>query len=53
MLCHSDLSRYYKTMFTLVQQFGYSLTDLNDLIPYERDIYMDMIQELIREREAS
>ena len=32
----------------MAQHHGYSIADVDSLIPYERDLYFDMIIEFIR-----
>jgi hypothetical protein len=34
-------------MFTLVQDYHYSLSDIENIFPFERDIYIGMIKEKI------
>lgn len=34
---------YYQTIFTLVQLHKYSIADLENLIPYEWDLYIEML----------
>lgn len=43
MLGHNDLKNYYKLIFNMAQHHGYSITDLEDLIPYELEIYSSML----------
>lgn len=43
MVCHNNLYVYYKTIFALAQNHKYSLSDIDDLMPYERDIYVDLL----------
>lgn len=43
----------YQTNFALLQHHKYSLTELENLIPFERDIYLSMLVvhlELEKER---
>jgi hypothetical protein len=52
LLSHNTLANYYQTVFALVQHHKYSITELENLIPYERDIYVAMLQEhLQKEKE--
>jgi len=45
-LSHNTLENYYKTVFNLVQQLRFgSLTEIENLIVYERDIYISLITE--------
>ena len=38
---------YYKNVFSLAQHHKYSIGDVENLMPYERDLYMDMLIEFI------
>jgi len=42
-LSNSTLSSYYKTVLALVEDHGWSIADINDLVPFERDLYVDML----------
>lgn len=53
MLGHTSLAIYYKTMFSMVQFHKYSLTELESLLPYELDIYVEMLSDYIKEQEAN
>tara|TARA_B100000927_G_scaffold226361_1_gene186058 strand:+ start:579 stop:764 length:186 start_codon:yes stop_codon:yes gene_type:complete len=48
-MAHEDLESYYKTNFALIQHHKYSLTELEDMIPWERDIYLTLLQQYIEE----
>lgn len=49
---YNNISNYYTTMFAMVQYHKYSLSELEDLIPYERDIYVELlIDHLEKEKE--
>lgn len=47
--CHENLSNYYKTNFALIQHHKYSLTELENMIPWERDIYITMLVQYLEE----
>ena len=47
MLSHNNLMAYYKNVFSLAQHHKYSIGDIESLMPYERDLYMDMLIEFI------
>jgi len=40
-----DIENYYKINFALLQYHKYSLTEIENLIPWERDIYIGMLQQ--------
>tara|TARA_R100001509_G_C4850453_1_gene209897 strand:+ start:178 stop:363 length:186 start_codon:yes stop_codon:yes gene_type:complete len=48
-MAHEDLESYYKTNFALMQHHKYSLTELENMIPWERDIYLTLLQQFIEE----
>ena len=51
-LSHMDLESYYRINFALIQYHKYSLTEIENLIPWERDIYVELLkQHLEEERE--
>lgn len=49
MLAHESIINYYKTNFALVQHHKYSLTELEEMIPFERDIYVTLLAQHIKE----
>jgi len=51
MLNHIDLSIYYKTVFSMIQHHKYSLTEIEGMIPYEFDIYIELLCNYIKEME--
>lgn len=51
MLCHSDLASYYNTVFALAQHHKYQLSEIENLIPYERDFYLTMLVEYLKQLE--
>ena len=53
-----DLESYYKINFALLQYHKYSLTEVENLIPWERDIYIGLLQqhledEKLKQQQAS
>jgi len=49
---YSNLANYYQTVFALCQHHKYSISDVEDLLPFERDIYVTMlIDYLEKEKE--
>ena len=46
---HDSLINYYKTNFALMQHHKYSLDDLENMIPFERDIYIMLLSQHIEE----
>ena len=48
-LSHDSLENYYRTNFALMQHHKYSLTELDDMIPFEREIYVELLSQWIKE----
>ena len=48
-MAHEDLESYYKTNFALMQHHKYSLTELENMIPWEREIYVSLLQQYVEE----
>lgn len=53
MLGYSNISIFYKTMFAMAQHHKYSLTDLENLIIFERDLYVDMLVGFLEEQKRN
>ena len=49
MMVHMDLENYYKINFALVQFHKYSLTEIENMMPWERDIYVGLLQNHLEE----
>lgn len=48
-LCHEDLFNYYKMNFALMQYHKYSLTEIENMIPFEREVYVAMLVKFLEE----
>ena len=48
MLSHDNLSNYYKTNFALMQHHNYSLSELDSMMPWEREIYVGLLTEFLQ-----
>lgn len=53
MLNHNTLENYYLTMFSLVQHHKYSLTEIEQLMPFERDLYVQMLLKYLKDVEEA
>lgn len=40
---------YYKMNFALMQYHKYSLTEIEEMIPFEREIYIGMLMQYLEE----
>ena len=50
-LSHESIVNYYTTNFQMMQHHKYSLTELDNMMPWEREIYVGMLIEHIKEEE--
>lgn len=48
-MSHENLANHYRINFSLSKHHAYSLTEINDMYPYERDMYVQMIIEYLEE----
>lgn len=48
-LSHESLTNYYSTNFQLMQHHKYSLTELENMIPWEREIYIQLLLQYLQE----
>ena len=52
MLGHNNLALYYQNIFALAQHYKYQISEIEKLIPYERDLYLDMVLDYIDTEEG-
>ena len=48
-MAHEDLASYFKLNFALMQHHKYSLTELENMMPWEREIYVSLLQHYVEE----
>ena len=42
-LSHETLENHYKTNFRMMHSYKYSLSELNEMIPWEREVYIILL----------
>ena len=47
---HDTLENYYRTNFSLMQHHKYSLSDIESMVPYEREVYIAMLVRFLEEQ---
>ena len=52
-LSHTTLSNYYNLVFSLTQHHKWSISEIEDLLPFERDLYVDMLLKHLEEQRAA
>ena len=48
-LSHETLINYYRVNFSMMQHHQYSLTELENMLPWEREVYITLLLEWIAE----
>ena len=48
-MAHIDLESYFKLNFALIQHHKYSLTEIENMMPWERDIYVGLSNQWVEE----
>jgi 3-methyladenine DNA glycosylase AlkD len=51
MMGYDNLSNYFKTNFALMQHHKYNLSDLENMLPWERFVYIDLLKQYIKQEE--
>jgi len=44
-----DLESFYRLNFSLMQYHKYSLTEIENMIPWERDVYIEYLRQHLEE----
>ena len=51
-MSHNSIANYYNLNFLLMHYHKYSLSDIENMIPFERDIYVGLLEtELQKQKE--
>jgi hypothetical protein len=50
-MVHDSLANMYQLNFAMMQHHKYSLTELDNMIPFEREIYVTLLKNFIDEQE--
>ena len=48
-MSHVSLESYFKLNFAMMQHHKYSLTEIENMMPWERDIYVGLLNQHIEE----
>jgi hypothetical protein len=47
-----DLESYFRLNFSLMQYHKYSLTEIENMMPWERDIYVELLKQHLEEEKT-
>ena len=48
-MAHETLESYYKVNFAMMQHHKYSLTELENMIPWEKEVYLSLLKQYIED----
>ena len=48
---YSNIAIYYNTIWSLVQHHKYSMTEVYEMYPYERDLFVELLMQHIKDQE--
>ena len=48
-MSYNSLENYFRTNFSLMQHHKYSLTELESMVPWEREIYVTLLLQHLEE----
>ena len=49
-MSHVNLEAYFRINFALMQFHKYSLTEIENMMPWERDVYVELLKQHIEEQ---
>ena len=50
MLSHNSITNYYILNFNLAQHHNYSISELENMIPFEYDLYVSLLVEYLEKK---
>ena len=50
-MAYNNLENYFRTNFMLMEEHKYSLTEIENMVPFERTIYVLLVNEYIKKKE--
>ena len=48
-MAHNNMENYFRLNFAMMQYHKYSLTEIENMMPWERDIYVGLLQSHLEE----
>lgn len=49
MFNYDNLMNYFQTNFNMMHYHKYSISDLENMVPWERIVYIDLLKKVIKE----
>ena len=51
MMSYIDLENYFRLNFAMIQYHKWSLTEIENMMPFERDVYVILLKQHLEEEE--
>jgi len=51
MFSYNSVVSFYKTNFAMMQHHKYSLAEIENMIPWERYVFIDLLSEFLKKQE--
>lgn len=48
-LSHDNLTNHYQINFAMMQHYNYNLSDLEGMMPWERQIYIELLKKFVED----
>lgn len=48
---YQSLALYFKTNFSIMNHHKWSISEIEDMMPWERQVYLDLLQDWIKQKE--
>ena len=48
-MAHEDLASYYKLNFALMQHHKYNLSEIENMMPFERQVYVSLLTQYLEQ----
>ena len=49
-MAHTNLESYFRVNFALMQHHKYSLADIENMMPWEREVYVTLLNQYIEDQ---
>ena len=49
MMLHENLANHYRTNFALMQHHKYSLSEIENMMPFERQVYVSLLMQYLEQ----
>jgi len=47
LLSHNNITNYFQLNFSLIKHSGFTLTEIENMVPWEREVYVTLLKQHI------